>query len=68
MKAPMSEKSPEVKALVEKMFPGTGKAIAEGRCPMCGQEITEFRNALSQREYEISGMCQHCQDSVFGED
>ena len=27
-----------------------------------------FRNELSAREYAISGMCQACQDSVFGVD
>jgi hypothetical protein len=27
-----------------------------------------FRNEISAREYYISGMCQDCQDSVFGED
>lgn len=27
-----------------------------------------FRNEASAREYYISGMCQSCQDSVFGED
>ena len=25
-----------------------------------------FRDKLSAREYGISGMCQHCQDLVFG--
>jgi len=25
-----------------------------------------FRDELSAREYYISGMCQHCQDDVFG--
>ena len=27
-----------------------------------------FRDELSAKEYYISGMCQHCQDKVFGED
>ena len=50
-------------------------------CPTCGKPPTKmegsfanlpdsflFRNTGSAREYEISGMCQACQDSVFGED
>lgn len=37
-------------------------------CVTCGQPVGEFRNALSQKEYGISGMCQECQDSVFGVD
>ena len=28
--------------------------------------FTPFRDALSAREYQIGGMCQSCQDSVFG--
>ena len=32
----------------------------------CGKPIGEFRDETSQREYTISGMCQKCQDSVFG--
>jgi len=34
----------------------------------CGQPATEFRNAISAREYSTSGLCQKCQDSFFGED
>lgn len=48
-------------------------------CPTCGKEATKtprndlpvaflFRDELSAREYRISGMCQACQDSVFGVD
>lgn len=67
MKKPMSEKSPEVIRAIEDLFPGTTQAIAEHRCPLCKQPIGEFRNKLSEREYEISGMCQTCQDRVFTE-
>ena len=31
----------------------------------CG-EATTFRDALSEKEYRISGMCQQCQDKTFG--
>lgn len=36
-------------------------------CPMCGQKINEsdFRDVLSKQEYDISGMCQQCQDRIF---
>lgn len=36
-------------------------------CPFCKGDITagEFRDALSIREYRISGLCQKCQDQVF---
>ena len=26
----------------------------------------EFRDDLSRKEYNISGLCQHCQDAFFG--
>ena len=50
---------------------GFGKAVENveaGLCATCGQkiEMTEFRDALSKKEFGISGMCQKCQDSVFG--
>lgn len=35
-------------------------------CPGCRQPIGKFRDKLSRREYEISGLCQKCQDGVFG--
>ena len=47
---------------------GDSKAFNAGKCPTCGGEISEFRNAASRREFGISGLCQECQDSVFGAD
>lgn len=37
-------------------------------CPLCGQpvKIEDFRDALSRKEYTISGMCQKCMDNIFG--
>ena len=32
----------------------------------CGKPATTFRDALSAREYRISGLCQACQDKIFG--
>ena len=29
---------------------------------------TDFKNEQSKKEFLISGLCQECQDSVFGED
>lgn len=39
--------------------------IEAGKCPTCGFEVDTFRDALSKREFEISGMCQECQDSIW---
>jgi hypothetical protein len=44
------------------------KAFEAGLCPFCNKEVGKFRNALSKKEYEISGLCQECQDDMFGKD
>jgi len=31
----------------------------------CGKSINGFRDQLSAREYDISGLCQECQDKKF---
>jgi hypothetical protein len=35
-----------------------------GQCVTCGKQVTGFRDELSRKEYEISGMCQECQDGI----
>ena len=40
-------------------------ALKKGACPSCGSTNMTFRDALSKKEWGISGMCQKCQDSVF---
>lgn len=52
--------------IIEKIFPGTTELIKDEFCPICKKPIGEFRDALSKKEYGISGMCQDCQDNVFG--
>ena len=51
--------------IVEKIFPGTIEKIEKKICPLCNKPIKEFRDPLSKKEYEISGMCQECQDKTF---
>jgi len=41
-------------------------AVNENSCVICSGEATSFTDELSVKEYTISGMCQDCQDSVFG--
>ena len=65
-----TEKSPQVEDLLTKLF-GVNRreSITEKVCVSCGTEnLTEesFRDELSLREFHISGLCQNCQDSVFG--
>ena len=38
---------------------------AVNHCVWCHKSATEFRDPLSVKEYEISGLCQECQDKVF---
>tara|TARA_R110000822_G_scaffold49147_1_gene128898 strand:+ start:300 stop:494 length:195 start_codon:yes stop_codon:yes gene_type:complete len=45
---------------------GTGD-ISKGECPTCAGPIGEFKDDLSSKEYQISGMCQTCQDKMFCE-
>lgn len=41
--------------------------VRQGKCPFCGKmvDIGEFRDLISLREFEISGICQKCQDKTF---
>ena len=45
-------------------------AVKCGKCPICNQEIDmeEFVDEISRREFYISGMCQKCQNEIFGND
>ena len=65
-----SEKSPQVRTFLEK-FTGREAAIRADRCveqPFgCGMPATQFRDDLSRKEYTISGLCQRCQEKVFGQ-
>ena len=42
--------------------------VHNGICPSCKKQInpSEFRDDLSKREFKISGLCQQCQDEIFG--
>jgi hypothetical protein len=51
---------------------GFGKeveAVKLGLCPFCGCPITteDFKDELSKEEFKISGLCQKCQDDMFGD-
>lgn len=56
------------KDIMKKM--GFAKQVTKaenGLCPICEKPILtgSFRDAISEREFQISGMCQECQDSIF---
>jgi hypothetical protein len=35
-------------------------------CVACDKPATNFKDVLSRKEFCISGLCQECQDKVFG--
>lgn len=36
-------------------------------CRICKNIISDFKNEISKKEFLISGLCQECQDQVFGD-
>lgn len=40
--------------------------VRAGSCPFCQRTCTDFRDDESRKEHRISGLCQECQDSIFG--
>jgi len=53
---------------LEKEFKEQIELVRQNCCPLCGLPIDKdsFRDSLSQKEFEISGICQKCQDKTFG--
>lgn len=64
-----SKKSEAVESLLSSI---TGRSridcIRQNICTTCGKEAVSFRDSISRKEYLISGMCQACQDKVFGKE
>lgn len=44
------------------------KSVKEKSCVSCDDTDVTFKDELSVIEYSISGMCQTCQDSIFGDE
>jgi hypothetical protein len=42
--------------------------VDRGQCPFCQKPVDpeSFRDDLSRKEFKISGLCQKCQDEMFG--
>lgn len=60
---------PQLSEIAKKMFPQSQDRIDAGTCPLCKAKIngeSDFKDPASIKEYEISGMCQSCQDKTFG--
>jgi len=65
-------KAPSLDAfLAEMMGVSRTDTVRNGNCVSCTTtdiSETSFRDDVSRKEYTISGLCQTCQDDVFGED
>ena len=59
----------EKKIFLKALGFGREVAIVENcRWPLCAESVDEeeFRNEVFIKEFESSGLCQGCQDAVFG--
>lgn len=66
-----TKKSTAINKIINSMLPeGVTRegSILKNICAWCGKPAPEFRDALSAREFRISGLCQTCQDEAFGLD
>lgn len=43
------------------------EVVKTNKCTWCEKENVEFKDKLSEAEYQISGLCQTCQDETFKE-
>lgn len=65
-----TKKAPGMEKVIDAFNPSGRKrvdSIKADICSWCGKPATEFTDALSRKEYTISGFCQECQDKTFGE-
>lgn len=66
-----STKAPEIEELLKMLATSDRRvSIAANKClakPLgCGGDASEFTDEQSMREFTISGLCQRCQDEIFG--
>lgn len=65
--SPASTHLPNVNKSAFNLFPSAKENILKNLCPICSAaiEMGDFKDDLSRAEYEISGLCQSCQDSIL---
>ncbi|MBD36251.1 MAG: hypothetical protein CL512_05730 [Actinobacteria bacterium] len=64
-----SDKAEQVDHAITAIFGFDRKEnIKAKQCVFCGTqvELDSFKDEVSLKEFHISGMCQPCQDKVFG--
>jgi hypothetical protein len=61
-----AEKSAAIRGLMDALMgTDTRRDIQNSQCVSCKGLAKDFRDAISRKEFTISGLCQECQDKVF---
>lgn len=44
------------------------KLVESGKCPICREvvDLSKIKDKISEKEFLISGICQKCQDKIWG--
>ena len=62
-----TQKSENIDSFITNIFGIDRKQnIMDGICVSCKSPATEFDSNMSYKEFCISGLCQKCQDKIFG--
>ena len=66
---PATFKNKEIESVLTAVFGRSRiEAVKNKSCVSCDTTDVSFDDELSAIEYSISGMCQTCQDSTFGDE
>ena len=66
---PATFKNKEIESVLTAVFGRSRiEAVKNKSCVSCDTTDVSFTDELSAIEYSISGMCQTCQDSTFGDE
>lgn len=59
---------PRLEARVQEASKQFVKHLKANNCPLCGEivDMKAFRDEISRKEFELSHICQKCQDQTFG--
>jgi len=61
-----AEKNKEIDDFISDNFTIDRKgSIKNNKCVRCNADAYNFKDAISRKEYTISGLCQSCQDFIF---
>jgi len=69
---PFQDKHPAIKFMIDQSSTAlygrpTSGALALNICVSCTEDASSFNSEVAKREYQISGLCQSCQDEIFND-